>query len=230
MPTSVNPRLPLSFPTPPEQAGAGTPATRPLDRPNSFDHGRVTSMGKELRRSASSLPPRSSLPDLPASPPASTAPALPRGRSAHNADHALTMIGSAASFSGMVEMKQGQLTSRQPVVAALLRLAGPELAGLTLDGPTSLTVTLDPRARDVHDELQSICTVDKVAVVADDRTPLLADDEEAVEGNVLIPLLQAVIMKGRDALGAAADVQVNGAHWHLRDYLASCRPSITSDH
>lgn len=233
MPTSVDTRLPLSFPPPPEQGEASTPATRPLSRPNSFERGRVTSMGRELRRCVSSLPPRSSLPDRLPYPPEATAtasaPTLHVGRPALDPDRALAMIGTAASFSGMVEMKQGRLTSRQPVLDALLRLAGRELAGVTLAGPTSLTFTLDPRARDVHDVLQLICTVDKVEGVPGDRTPLLADGEQAIEGNVLIPLLQAVIMKGRDALGAAAGVQVNGAHWNLRDYLASCKPSVASD-
>jgi len=180
-------------------------------------------MGKELRRSASALPPRT---DLTASAPSAGAPGA-AGR--HHPADAFDLIGKAGSFSGTVEMKQGRLTSRQPVIDALLQHASAELAGVRLEGPASLSLTLDPGARWKYEVLQKYCAVEKVDVLADERATLPAQDKEPINGNVLIPLLQAVIMDGRRALGGNATIEIRDLPLHLHDYLATLQPSVASE-
>lgn len=214
----------------PEQSQPTGRPTGPMSRSSTFQHRSATSTGSQLRRSMSLLSrPRADV--------------LSRG---HSPADAKAKIGTAGSFSGRVEMKQGQLTSQQPVIDALLKHARNELAGITLDGPASLTLTLDPRARRVCGLMAERCAVDEVDVIVNDRSPLLAGGKAPIEGNVLIPLLQQVIMNGREAFGEdaritidrgnmdlhdyLADLDPEGQSIHLHDYLARLNPSVTSDH
>jgi len=218
MPSSVSPTIhtPLLMPSSPgEQSQAPARANRPLGQAHSLNHSRTTSMGKELRRSASALPPRT---DLTASAPSAGAPGA-AGR--HHPADAFDLIGKAGSFSGTVEMKQGRLTSRQPVIDALLQHASAELAGVRLEGPASLSLTLDPGARWKYEVLQKYCAVEKVDVLADERATLPAQDKEPINGNVLIPLLQAVIiLKSILILGINLGVDILYAYVDPRIRLA----------
>jgi hypothetical protein len=239
-----------------------SPPTGPLSRSSTFQHRSATRTGSELRRSVSLLsrprgdvlpvspapldaaPPHLVSPaPLDAAPPHMVLAVLGRNRSPADAK---ALIGTAGSFSGRVEMKQGQLTSPQPVIDALLKHARNELAGITLDGPASLTLTLDPRARRACDLMVARCKIEKVDVLVNDQSPLLAGGTEPIKGNVLIPLLQQVIMNGRAAFGEHARITIDlgnmdlhdflsglllqGQSIHLHDYLARLNPSVTSDH
>ena len=236
MPSSVNTSIqtPLLIPSSPEQNQTTGRTAGPLGRAHSFKQGPATSMGKELRRSVSHLSPRPRLAVLEPSPgPSMGAPdtvAIHIAPASHNPADALAQIGKAGSFSGSVEMKHGRLTSRQPVVDALLQHARSELADLKLDGPASLSLTLDPGARQMYEVLQERCAVEAVDVTVNERSPLLAQGKEPIEGNVLIPLLQAVIMNGRQAFGDNARIEVDGRSLHMHDYLATLQPSVASDH
>lgn len=205
-----------------------------MSRAPSFQHRPTTSVGRELRRSVSSLTPRPRADVLPVSSatPGVVAPHLVSvaGIPGHSPAEAKAQIGTAGSFSGQVEVKQGQFTSQQPVVDALLRHARNDLTGITLDGPASLTLTLDPGARQVYKNMHKRCAVEEVDVIVNDRSPLLAGGKEPIEGNVLIPLLQQVIMNGRKAFGENALIKVGGQSMHMHDYLASLNPSVTSNH
>lgn len=225
-------------PTPnsPEQDRAPARASAAMGRPSSFKQGPATSTGKELRRSVSEVHPRPRA----GGPTAAAAsfgrpngsvvinPASALGPGHHTAE-ARAQIGTASSFSGEVEMKYGRHTSPQPVVNALLSYARNELAGLKLDGTASLTLTLDPGARPMYEALHEHCAVEEVDIVANERSALLADRKAAIDGNVLIPLLQQVLMKGRAAFGENAHINVNGRSLQVHDHLATLYPSVVSN-
>ena len=212
-------------------AGSSTPSASgpapqvespPLQGRSSLDSKSPPRNANLPRSAANRSPGDSAVIDIPASPTPSQLP--PAG---HSASEARKEVGSASTFSGQVEIKDGRLTSSEPLIADLLAYAGIDPAHVHLGGPASLTMTLDPGARQMHEALEARCAVEEVDVRPQVDAPL---EKKSVSGNVQIALLQEIIQNGRAALGDKTDIEINGRVLPLYDHLATLQPSITSDH
>lgn len=241
--SNVGPESPGSQPPTPKLTRVASAPQALADLPTKVAGKRPQVSAQPSSPKATAGPSRTSSAELPLSTPAplQLTSLLPPSES----DETPEALG-AVPISGNLQIKNGQLTSNNETIRSLIHYLGAtaDLFANRADlNGMQVTIHPNPYAVAGHEALKEHCSVDKAFVRADklprrkpaqdtlheplQQTPPPSQlKSEEIEGNVLMPLLTAVIENGPAAFGANDRIKLGNQEVAVHALLAALAPRV----